>query len=60
MQRVGAHEMVFRKGADKMTIEIVKMEFFGYTLLVNGEVMMECLSEDEVNGLTIAEIKELI
>lgn len=43
-----------------MTIEIVKMEFFGYTLLVNGEVMMECLSEDEVNGLTIAEIKELI
>lgn len=43
-----------------MKIEIVKMEFFGYTLIVDGEIKMECLSEDEVNGLTIAEIKELI
>lgn len=42
-----------------MNIEIVKMEFFGYTLLVDGEVLMECLSEHEVDSLTIKEIKEL-
>lgn len=43
-----------------MEIRLVKMEYFGYTLLVNGEILMECLSEDEADGLTIAEIKELV
>ena len=43
-----------------MEIRIVKMEFFGYTLLVDGEVLMECLSENDVNELTIKEIKDLI
>ena len=42
-----------------MKIEIVKMEFFGYSLIVDGEVLMECLSEQDVNELTIGEIKEL-
>lgn len=43
-----------------MKIEIVKETFFGYTLLVDGEVLMECLSEDEVDELTIKEIKRLV
>ena len=42
-----------------MKIEIVKMEFFGYSLIVDGEVLMECLTERDVNELTIKEIKEL-
>jgi len=42
-----------------MKIEIVKMEFFGYSLIVDGEVLMECLTEKDVNELTIGEIKEL-
>lgn len=42
-----------------MKIEIVKMEFFGYTLIVDGEVLMECLTEKDVDELTIGEIKEL-
>ena len=42
-----------------MKIEIVKMEFFGYSLIVDGEVLMECLSAKDVDELTIGEIKEL-
>lgn len=42
-----------------MKIEIVKMEFFGYSLIVDGEVLMECLTERDVDELTIKEIKEL-
>jgi len=42
-----------------MKIEIVKMEFFGYSLIVDGEVLMECLTEKDVDELTIGEIKEL-
>ena len=43
-----------------MTIEIKGPDFDGYRLLVNGETMMECLSEEEVNALTIGEIRQLL
>ena len=46
-------------GEATMKIEIVKMEFFGYSLIVDGEVLMECLTERDVDELTIKEIKEL-
>lgn len=43
-----------------MTIEIKGPDFDGYQLLVNGETMMECLSEQEVKALTIGEILSLL
>lgn len=43
-----------------MTIEIKGPDFDGYRLLVNGETMMECLSEQEVKALTIGEIYSLL
>ena len=42
-----------------MKIEIVKDPLFGYTVLVDGEVLLECLTEADVNELTLAEIKTL-
>lgn len=43
-----------------MDIRIVKDDIFGYTLLVDGEILMECLSAADVDELTIGEIKELL
>ena len=41
----------------------VKIEIFeymeGYTIEVNGEVLMECLSSQEVSELTLGEIEKL-
>lgn len=41
-------------------IEIKGPDFDGYQLLVNGETIMECLSEKEVKDLTIGEIQNLM
>ncbi len=30
-----------------------------YTIVYNGEIVLECLSEKEVNALTIGEVKKL-
>lgn len=40
-------------------IKIEKDDNCGYTVIVNGEVMLECLSEDEVEAITVKEITEL-
>lgn len=37
-------------------IKIEKDENCGYTVIVNGEVLLECLSEDEVEAITIKEL----
>ena len=42
-----------------LKIEVIKEELFGYTLIVNDEVLMECLTEEDVNELTIEEINKL-
>lgn len=42
-----------------LKIEVIKEELFGYTVIVNGEVLMECLTEADVNELTIEEINKL-
>ena len=39
-----------------MTIEIHGPDFDGYSIDVNGERLMECLGEEELNALTIGEI----
>lgn len=43
-----------------MNIEIIKDERFGYTLLVDGETILECMSGDEISDLTIGEIQEIM
>lgn len=40
-------------------IEIVNHEECGYTVSVNGEVVLECLAEDELQPIKIGELKEL-
>ncbi len=43
-----------------MHIEIKEDEqTMTYTVLVNGEVLLECLAEDEVSDLTIGELQEM-
>lgn len=42
-----------------MEIELVKHELFGWTVLVDGEVLLECMSDAEVEELTIKEIRTL-
>ena len=42
-----------------LKIEVIHEELFGYTLKVNDEVLMECLTEEDVNELTIEEINKL-
>lgn len=42
-----------------MKIEIYEDAFFGYTVQVNGETILECLSLKEVKELTIDEIIKL-
>jgi len=43
-----------------MTIEIKGPDFDGYCLLVNGRTIMECLSDKEVDELTISEIRRIV
>lgn len=42
-----------------MEIELVKDQLFGWTVLVDGEVLLECMSDSEVEELTIKEIRTL-
>lgn len=42
-----------------INIKIEKDEMCGYTVYVNGEVLLECLAEDEVEEITVKEITEL-
>lgn len=43
-----------------MTIEVKGPDFDGYRVLVDGTTIMECLSEEEVNDLSIGEIQKLL
>lgn len=43
---------------NKFTIEVYEYAE-GYTVEVNGEVLLECLGADEVSDLTIGELDEL-
>ena len=43
-----------------MTIEIKGPDFDGFRVLVDGETILECLSEDDVNKLSIGEIRKLL
>ena len=42
-----------------MNIEIIKLSE-GYTVKVDGEIVFECLGEEEIEELTIKEIKEIL
>lgn len=43
-----------------MHIEIKEhQQTMTYTVFFNGEVLLECLAEDEVSNLTIGELQEL-
>ena len=42
-----------------MKFEIVKDEHCGYSISINGETILECLDEQEVKGLTIAELMNI-
>lgn len=42
-----------------MEIELVKDDICGWTVLVDGEVLLECMSDKEVEELTIKEIRTL-
>ena len=43
-----------------MTIEIKGPDFDGFQVLVDGETILECMSEDEVKALTIGELQQLL
>ena len=43
-----------------MTVEIIGPDVDGYAVLVDGETILECLSEREVKVLTIGEIYRLL
>lgn len=43
-----------------MTIEIKGPDFDGYCVLVNGQTILECLSEKEVDELSIGELRLLL
>lgn len=42
-----------------MAIEIVKDDIFGWSVYFDGEILLECLTYEEVESLTIREIKAL-
>ena len=44
----------------RFSIDIFYDDRCGYSVACNGIVILECLSEDEVGGLTIAEMQELL
>ena len=41
-----------------MKIEIVK-DYCGWTVIVDGENILECLSDEELDGLTVGMIRKL-
>lgn len=45
---------------ETMKFELIKDKYWGYTLVMNGEVLMECLSEEEMRELSFGEILKLI
>lgn len=40
----------------KLNVEIVKTKDWGYSIILNGEVIMECMSLTEVKEITIADL----
>lgn len=42
-----------------MVIEILGPDIDGYTVKVNGEIILECLSANELRELTLDEIGEI-
>lgn len=43
-----------------MKIEIVNDGMMGYTLVVGGETVLECMTREDLMGLTLAEIAHLV
>lgn len=43
-----------------MMFEIARDDRFGCTLIMNGEILLECVEEDELLKLTVADILNLI
>ena len=43
---------------NSMKIEIFEYEE-GYTIEVNGEVILECLGDEEIQDITLGELSEL-
>lgn len=41
-------------------IKIIGPDIDGFAIAVDGEIIMECLSEKEVRALTIGEIADLL
>lgn len=41
-------------------IRIIGPDFDGFAIAVNGEIIMECLSEKDVKSLTIGELQKLL
>ena len=39
-----------------MKVEIIGPDFDGYAIKVEGDVIMECLSESDVRGLRVGEL----
>ena len=44
---------------DEIKIEAYCDEMFGYTVQVNGETILECLSSKELKELTVGELIDL-
>lgn len=44
----------------QLIISVEYDEQDGYAVALNGQTILECLSEDEVGSLTIAEMQELL
>lgn len=42
----------------KFELEIVEVKHFGYSVLINGEVVMECMSLDEAKEITLADLMQ--
>lgn len=42
-----------------LSIRIINFPECGYSVYVNGEVLLECLAQDELDALTVEEIVEL-
>lgn len=43
----------------KMNVSIEWFPHGGYTVYVNGEVVLECLAEDEVHEITLGDLVEM-
>lgn len=43
----------------KMNVSIEWFPHGGYTVYVNGEVVLECLAEDEMHEITLGDLVEM-